>query len=272
MKKNKARLDSLLFDNEMVESRTKAKSLIMSGVVYVDNIIIDKPGTMVNKDSKIKIKDNRTMYVSRGGLKLAKALEYFKIDVRGKIAADIGASTGGFTDCLLRSGVSKIYSIDVGYGQFAWRLRNDSRVVLMERTNIRYVTPDMFQDKIDFAAIDVSFISLTKVLPPVIELLTDNGEIVCLIKPQFEAGKEKVGKKGVIRDPAIHKEVISFLIKFIKEESGLTIKGLTFSPLKGPEGNIEYLIYITNDSNHTENYDLTILIEKTVEEAHLYDY
>ncbi|MCK9216738.1 MAG: TlyA family RNA methyltransferase [Firmicutes bacterium] len=271
MKKNKVRLDVLLFNKGLAESRAKAKSLIMSGIVYVDNQIIDKAGTMITEDSNVEIKNNKLIYVSRGGLKLAKALEYFRIDVKNKIAADIGASTGGFTDCLLQNGVSKIYSIDVGYGQFAWKLRNDSRVILFEKTNIRYVTPDMFRDKIDFAAIDVSFISLTKVLPSVIELLADNGEIVCLIKPQFEAGKDKVGKKGVIKDPEVHKEVIMLLAKFIREKLNLAIKNLTYSPIKGPEGNIEYLIHIVKDSSFEKIIDLDKLIDNIVKEAHLYN-
>lgn len=269
MKKNKVRLDILLFNKGLVESRAKAKSLIMSGIVYVNNQIVDKPGTMTADDSSIEVKNNKLIYVSRGGLKLEKALEYFKINVKNKIAADIGASTGGFTDCLLQNGVSKVYSIDVGYGQFAWKLRNDSRVTLFERTNIRYVTPDMFQDKIDFAAIDVSFISLTKVLPPVIDLLADKGEIVCLIKPQFEAGREKVGKKGVIKDPGVHKEVIVHLAKYIEEELNLTIKNLTYSPIKGPEGNIEFLIHIVKGSSSEKIVDLDKLIDNIVKEAHL---
>ena len=244
MIKPKIRLDILLFERGLAESREKARALIMSGVVYADGSMIDKPGTKIPAEADIDIKGNKLMYVSRGGLKLSKALEYFEIDVRGKIAADIGASTGGFTDCLLQNGASVVYAIDVGYGQLAWKLRNDSRVIVMERTNIRYVKPEMLSDELDFATIDVSFISLTKVLPAVKELMSDDGEIICLIKPQFEAGRENVGKKGVVRDPNIHVKVIVFLCDHFKEKLGLKLKGLTYSPIRGPEGNIEYLVYL----------------------------
>ncbi len=244
MNKPKVRLDILMFERGLAESREKARALIMSGVVFVDSRKADKPGTKISEESRIDIKGNKLIYVSRGGLKLFKALEYFEIDVRGKIAADIGASTGGFTDCLLQNGASRVYAIDVGYGQLAWKIRNDSRVVVMERTNVRYVKPEMLSDKLDFVAIDVSFISLTKVLPAVRELMSENGEIICLIKPQFEAGKEKVGKKGVVKEPATHVEVIHFLCNHIREELSFKFKGLTYSPIRGPEGNIEYLIYL----------------------------
>ncbi len=270
MEQDKVRLDVLLLDKGLVESREKARALIMSGVVYVGGNIIDKSGTKVSKNSKIEIKGNPLAYVSRGGLKLSKAIKYFDIDVKGMITADIGASTGGFTDCLLQNGAAKVYSIDVGYGQLAWKLRNNNRVVVMERTNIRYVTPEMLQDKIDFVTIDVSFISLTKVIPVVKELLIDRGEIICLIKPQFEAGREKVGKKGVVKDPKIHKEVINSVCKFCMEKVNLKIKGLTYSPIKGPEGNIEYLLYLkkTDDSDIMEG--LEDLIDSVVSEAHNY--
>lgn len=270
MEQDKSRLDILMVDKGFVESREKARALIMSGVVYVNGTIIDKSGTKISKTSEIEIKGKQLGYVSRGGLKLAKAIEYFSIDVSGMIAADIGASTGGFTDCLLQNNASKVYSIDVGYGQLAWKLRNDSRVVTMERTNIRYVTPEMLQDKIDFATIDVSFISLTKVLPVVIKLLSDNGQIVCLIKPQFEAGKGKVGKKGVVKDPNIHKEVISTVSDFCINELCMTIIGLTYSPIKGPEGNIEYLLYIAKSTNPMEMAPIEELIDSVVSEAHFY--
>lgn len=270
MEQDKLRLDILLANKGLAESREKARALIMSGVVYVNGTVIDKSGTKISKDSKIEIKGNQLGYVSRGGLKLSKALEYFEIDVSGMIAADIGASTGGFTDCLLQNSVSKVYSIDVGYGQLAWKLRNDNRVVVMERTNIRYVTPDMLQDKIDFVTIDVSFISLTKVLPVVVGLLGDSGKMICLIKPQFEAGREKVGKKGVVKDPNVHKEVIRKIWDFCIKELNLIVKGLTYSPIKGPEGNIEYLLYIVKPSNSMIMSRVEEVIDSVVSEAHNY--
>lgn len=268
MAKDKTRLDILLYEKGLTESREKARALIMSRIVYVNGSIIDKPGTRVLKESKLEIKGNKLIYVSRGGLKLNKALEYFNIDVKGMIAADIGASTGGFTDCLLQNGAAKVFSIDVGYGQLAWKLRNDNRVITMERTNIRYVTPDMLTDKIDLATIDISFISLTKVLLAVKKLLTDNGKIICLIKPQFEAGREQVGKKGVVKDPKVHKKVIETICDFCIEKVGLKIKGLTYSPIKGPEGNIEYLLYLIKKDNSKIIESLEELIEFVVTEAH----
>lgn len=268
MAKDKIRLDILLYEKGLTESREKARALVMSGIIYVDGNIIDKPGTRVLKDVKLEIKGNKLSYVSRGGLKLSKALEYFNIDVKGMIAADIGASTGGFTDCLLQNGAIKVFSIDVGYGQLAWKLRKDNRVITMERTNIRYVTPEMLSDKIDLATIDISFISLTKVLLAVKRLLTDDGEIICLIKPQFEAGREQVGKKGVVRDPRVHKEVIKIICNFCIDELDLKIKGLTYSPIKGPEGNIEYLLYISKKDDSIIIEQLEELIEFTVAEAH----
>lgn len=267
MDRKKIRLDVLMLNKGLAESREKIRALIMSGIVYVDGIKADKPGTRFSEDVNIDIKGNKLTYVSRGGLKLSKALEHFKIDVRDKITSDIGASTGGFTDCLLQNGATKVYAIDVGYGQLAWKLRNDSRVVVMERTNVRYVTPSMFQEKIDFATIDVSFISLTKVLPAVSVLMSDKGEIVCLIKPQFEAGKDKVGKKGVVREPEIHIEVITYLFKYFEEILKIGIKGLTYSPIKGPEGNIEYLVYLRKDISQTMASS-DISISEVVKEAH----
>lgn len=204
----KERLDVMMVNRGLAESREKAKAIIMSGIVYVDNIKEDKAGSTFDEKAQIEVRGNTLKYVSRGGLKLEKAMDCFGVSLAGKVAMDVGSSTGGFTDCMLQNGAVKVYSVDVGHGQLAWKLRNDERVVCMEKTNIRYVTPDDIEDRIEFASIDVSFISLTKVLPPVKELLTDDGEIVCLIKPQFEAGREKVGKKGVVRDQKVHVEVV----------------------------------------------------------------
>ncbi len=237
----KERLDILLTTRNLASSRERAKRLIMAGSVLVKGQKIDKAGTMVPEDAEIRILGDDLPYVSRGGLKLEKAVEAFRLSLEGRIAADIGASTGGFTDCMLQKGAVKVYAIDVGYGQLAWKLRTDERVVNMERTNIRYVTPDQLEDQPDFASIDVAFISLTKVLPVVYQLLSPHGECIALIKPQFEAGRENVGKKGVVRDPAIHLEVIRRVIDFALD-TGFSVEGLTFSPVKGPEGNIEYLV------------------------------
>ena len=240
----KERLDVMMVNRGLAESREKAKAIIMSGIVYVDNIKEDKAGSTFDEKAQIEVRGNTLKYVSRGGLKLEKAMDCFGVSLAGKVAMDVGSSTGGFTDCMLQNGAVKVYSVDVGHGQLAWKLRNDERVVCMEKTNIRYVTPDDIEDRIEFASIDVSFISLTKVLPPVKELLTDDGEIVCLIKPQFEAGREKVGKKGVVRDPAVHKEVIEMVISYAKSIS-FGVRHLEFSPIKGPEGNIEYLVHLS---------------------------
>jgi 23S rRNA (cytidine1920-2'-O)/16S rRNA (cytidine1409-2'-O)-methyltransferase len=239
----KQRIDVLLVEKGLVESREKAKSIIMSGQVYVDNQKVDKPGTKVDTGSTIEARGAVLRYVSRGGLKLEKALQQFNIDLNGKIAMDIGASTGGFTDCMLQNGAKKVYAVDVGYGQLAWQLRQDNRVVNMERTNIRYVESSQIEDEIDFASIDVSFISLKLVLPVAKNLLKYGGEIVCLIKPQFEAGRDKVGKKGVVRDQEVHFEVIKNIISFARSIE-LSVFGLNFSPIRGPEGNIEYLLYV----------------------------
>lgn len=240
----KERLDVLIHRQGLTESREKASSQIMSGIVYVNGIKVDKPGTKLPMNSKIEIRGDAMPYVSRGGLKLEKALREFNLKLQDKVAMDIGASTGGFTDCMLQNGAAKVYSIDVGYGQLAWSLRTDSRVVCMERTNIRYVTPEAIGEYADFASIDVSFISLKKVLPAVKQLLKENSEIVCLIKPQFEAGREKVGKKGVVRDKQVHMDVIESIVEFCRNEMKLAVLGLSYSPIKGPEGNIEYLLYI----------------------------
>ena len=251
----KERLDVLLVKRNLAESREKAKALIMSGIVYVNGQKEDKAGTTFEETAPIEVRGSTLKYVSRGGLKLEKAMDRFGVRLDGKICMDVGASTGGFTDCMLQNGAVKVYSVDVGHGQLAWKLRNDERVVCMEKTNIRYVTPEDIADPIGFASIDVSFISLTKVLGPVKALLEDNGQIVCLIKPQFEAGKEKVGKKGVVRDSAVHKEVIEKIHNFVLEQ-GFSVIDITFSPVKGPEGNIEYLIYIRK-SEHPEDMSHT---------------
>ncbi len=263
----KQRLDVLIYNLGLAASREKASSQIMSGIVYVNGVKVDKPGTKLSTDSKIEIRGASMPYVSRGGLKLEKALKEFGLDLKGKTALDIGSSTGGFTDCMLQNGAAKVYAIDVGYGQLAWSLRNDSRVVCMERTNIRYVTPEAIGEYADFASIDVSFISLTKVLPAVKKLMKENGEIVCLIKPQFEAGREKVGKKGVVRDINVHIEVIEKITEFCRNEMMFSILGLSFSPIKGPEGNIEYLLYISVDKI-TDNTVQEPDIDRVVSEAH----
>lgn len=247
----KKRLDVLLFEKGMVPSRERAKAIIMSGIVYVNNQKADKAGMSIPEDAEIEIRGKTNSFVSRGGLKIEKALNYFQIDPKDLCVMDIGASTGGFTDCLLTRGARKVYSIDVGYGQLAWKLRQDPRVVCMERTNIRYVTPEQLDDVPDFAVIDVSFISLKLVLPVVSNLLQEHGRIACLIKPQFEAGKGKVGKKGVVRDPEIHLEVLQSFIENA-HEAGFHVYSLTFSPIKGPEGNIEFLGYLGKDGEDAE--------------------
>ncbi len=258
----KKRLDVLLFEKGMVPSRERAKAIIMSGIVYVNNQKVDKAGMSIPEDAEIEIRGKTNSFVSRGGLKIEKALNYFQIDPKDLCVMDIGASTGGFTDCLLTRGARKVYSIDVGYGQLAWKLRQDPRVVCMERTNIRKVTPDMLDDVPDFAVIDVSFISLKLVLPVVAQLLSEHGRIACLIKPQFEAGKGKVGKKGVVREPEIHLDVLNAFVENA-HEAGFHIYNLTFSPIKGPEGNIEFLGYIGKDGE-----DADIDTAALVEEAH----
>jgi len=263
----KERLDVLLVKKGYFESREKARSSIMAGIVYIEGEREDKPGSRFNEECRIDIKENINPYISRGGLKLEKALKAFDIVLRGKTAIDIGASTGGFTDCMLKSGAVKVYAIDVGYGQLAWVLRNDERVVNMERTNIRYVKPEDIGTSADFASIDVSFISLKKVLPAVKELLCDCGEVLCLIKPQFEAGRDKVGKHGVVRDIEIHSHVVRDIIAF-SIENGFKIKGLTFSPIKGPEGNIEYLLYISKSEGIVEMDEMNETITETINKSH----
>ncbi|MDF2819664.1 MAG: putative hemolysin [Clostridiales bacterium] len=263
----KERLDVLLVERNLAESREKAKTIIMSGNVFVDGQREDKAGTNINTEAIITIKENPLKYVSRGGLKLEKAMANFDILIEGKICMDVGASTGGFTDCMLQNGATKVYSVDVGYGQLAWKLRQDERVVCMEKTNVRYMTPDKLQELVSFASIDVSFISLLLVLGPVRDILEDDGQIVALIKPQFEAGREKVGKKGVVREKAVHIEVIDKVINYALK-NGFCVKNLEFSPIKGPEGNIEYLVHL-NKSSEIQNYeDLCINIAEVVAKAH----
>ena len=251
----KKRLDMMLVERALAPSREKAKAYIMAGQVYVDGQKEDKAGSMFTETVKVEVRGNTLPYVSRGGLKLEKAMNEFDVSLEGKVCMDVGASTGGFTDCMLQNGGVKVYSIDVGYGQLDWKLRNDPRVVCMEKTNIRYVVPEDIQEKPAFSSIDVSFISLTKVLGPVRNLLTEDGEIVCLIKPQFEAGREKVGKKGVVRDFAM--------------SISLEPCHLSFSPIKGPEGNIEYLLHLKKRLEGTEVPDsLTVKVEDVVAQAH----
>ena len=235
----KIRLDVFLTERGLAQSRERAKAIIMSGKVFIDGIRAEKPGMLVREESNIEIRGG-SGYVSRGGLKLEKALKFFDVSPNGKVCIDCGASTGGFTDCLLKNGARMVYAVDVGYGQLAWSIRNDPRVITMERTNIRYATADMFEIKPEFAVIDVSFISLKLVLPVIRGLLEDDGEVLCLIKPQFEAGREKVGKKGVVREPETHREVLDAFVQNAGQ-AGFLVRGLTYSPLKGPEGNIEYL-------------------------------
>lgn len=242
--KEKERLDLLLTEKGLCDSRSRAQAIIMSGEVYVDGQKCDKAGTAVDRNAVIEVRGNSCPYVSRGGLKLEKAMCDFGIDPTGYVCSDSGASTGGFTDCLLQRGASKVYAIDVGYGQLAWRIRTDPRVVCMERTNIRYVTPDMFGQPLDLSVVDVSFISLKLVLPAIQALLKPTGQVVCLIKPQFEAGKDKVGKKGVVRDPAVHAEVLQAFLA-LAQSLHFTVKNLTYSPVKGPEGNIEFLGHLS---------------------------
>ena len=263
----KKRLDMLMMERALAPSREKAKAYIMAGDVYVDGQKEDKAGTMFPETVKIEVRGNTLPYVSRGGLKLEKAMKNFDVTLDGKVCMDVGASTGGFTDCMLQNGAVKVYSIDVGYGQLDWKLRNDPRVVCMEKTNIRYVVPEDLGEPADFSSIDVSFISLTKVLLPVRNLLTDEGEIVCLIKPQFEAGREKVGKKGVVRDPAVHKEVIEMVISYAKSIS-FGVRHLEFSPIKGPEGNIEYLVHLVRLPDGVTEEETNVDVDAVVKSAH----
>lgn len=260
------RLDVELVNRGLVESRERAKAYIMSGIVYVDGEKALKAGDKVKEGVLIEIRGSTIPYVSRGGLKLEKAIDVFSIDLDNKICVDVGASTGGFTDCMLQNGAKKVYSIDVGYGQLAWKLRTDERVVNIERTNIRYLDTDVFEDKIDFSSIDVSFISLKLVLPVVYDFLSENGYVVALIKPQFEAGREEVGKKGVVREKSIHKKVILNCLEYAKN-SGFSIVNLDYSPIKGPEGNIEFLALLSKKSVLENNVDETI-IDSVIDNAH----
>lgn len=267
-KQKKQRLDVLLVEKGLAESREKAKAILMAGIVYVDGNKEDKAGTTFAPDVQIEVKGKTLPYVSRGGLKLEKAMQQFPITLSGKVCMDVGSSTGGFTDCMLQNGAVKVYAVDVGHGQLAWKLRNDPRVVCMEKTNIRYVTPEDIEERVDFSSIDVSFISLTKVLLPVKNLLTDEGQIVCLIKPQFEAGREKVGKKGVVRDRNVHEEVIEMVIAYAASID-LYPLALDFSPVKGPEGNIEYLLFLSkNKEDQKIMDDASIDIHAVVTASH----
>lgn len=262
----KERLDVLLVQRGLATSREKAKAVIMSGIVFVDGQREDKAGATFDAAVPIEVRGNTLRYVSRGGLKLEKAVEQFGVALENKICMDVGSSTGGFTDCMLQNGAVKVYSVDVGHGQLDWKLRNDDRVVVMEKTNIRYVTPDDMEDQLDFASIDVSFISLTKVLGPVRQLLKDQGEIVALIKPQFEAGREKVGKKGVVRDAKVHVQVIEMVTSFARQ-NGFALLHLDYSPIKGPEGNIEYLLHLKK-TEEQQPEEMPFTVSQVVERSH----
>lgn len=257
---NKTRLDVLLTERRLLDSRQKAQATIMSGIVFVDGKRVDKVGTMVSNYANIEIRGTTLKYVSRGGLKLEKAMQTFPLCLEGKVCADIGASTGGFTDCMLQNGAKKVYAVDVGYGQLDWKLRNDERVVCMERTNARYLTHEEIPEELDFASIDVSFISLKLIFPALYGLLREGGEIACLIKPQFEAGREKVGKKGVVRDPAVHLEVLEHFLIHAKDNH-FTVLGITYSPIRGPEGNIEYLGFLRRSDEEDAPVDLNAVVE-----------
>lgn len=262
----KKRLDAYLVDEGLISGRDLAKSIIMEGKVYVNNQKADKAGMQIGDKDKVEVRGQMQKYVSRGGLKLEKAMAVFPVKLEGKTAMDIGASTGGFTDCMLQNGAARVFAVDVGYGQLAWKLRTDERVVNMERTNIRNVTAENIGCRLDFASVDVAFISLELVLPVAKQLLKEGGEIVALVKPQFEAGREKVGKKGVVREPSVHKEVLEKIVNFA-QNNGFTVLGLEFSPIKGPEGNIEYLMYAKNEEG--EKTDFAPLINSLVERSHL---
>ncbi len=267
MAADKERLDILITQRNLAESRERAKAYIMAGVVYVDGQKEDKPGLKVKLSADIEVRQ-KMKYVSRGGLKLEKAMLSFPITLEDKIGMDVGASTGGFTDCMLQNGALKVYAIDVGYGQLAWKLRQDERVICMEKTNMRYVTHEQIPEEIDFSSIDVSFISLTKILTPVYNLLKDGGEVVALIKPQFEAGREQIEKHGVVKNPKIHEQVI-YLVWDYAVSIGFSVEGLSFSPIKGPEGNIEYLIYLKKATqSEAEMIDQTQSIEEIVKQSH----
>ena len=258
----KTRLDVLLTERGLCESRQKAQATIMAGLVFVDGQRSDKPGTPVAEDASVEVRGHALRYVSRGGLKLEKAMQTFPITLEGKVCADIGASTGGFTDCMLQNGAAKVYAVDVGYGQLDWKLRSDERVVCLERTNARYLTREQIPVELDFASIDVSFISLKLIFPALYALLREGGEVACLIKPQFEAGREKVGKKGVVRDPKVHLEVLESFLAFVPG-AGYTVMGLDYSPIKGPEGNIEYLGYLRKGSHDAPQLDPAAVVAQS---------
>ena len=260
----KERLDVLLVKRNLAESREKAKAIIMSGCVFVEGQREDKAGTTFSDEVSIEIKGHTLPYVSRGGLKLEKAMDKFEVDVKDKVCTDVGASTGGFTDCMLQNGAKKVYAIDVGRGQLAWKLREDPRVVCMERTNARYLSHEQISDELDFASIDVSFISLKLILPAVAGILKDGGCVASLVKPQFEAGREKVGKKGVVRDPTVHKEVLEHYLEHA-QEAGFGVLGLTYSPIRGPEGNIEYLGFLKKGAEAAQTFDLDALVAESHE-------
>ena len=259
----KKRLDVLLTERGLQESRQRAQAVIMSGEVFVNGQRVDKPGTAVAEDARIEVRGGTLAYVSRGGLKLEKAMAAFPIDLNGAVCADIGASTGGFTDCMLQNGAEKVYAVDVGYGQLAWKLRSDERVVCLERTNARYLTHQEIPEEPDFSSVDVSFISLKLILPAIAGVLRDGGQVVCLIKPQFEAGREKVGKKGVVRDPAVHREVLEHFLEHAKENN-FTVIAITYSPIRGPEGNIEYLGFLEKNAGREGTLvDIPALVEES---------
>ncbi|MDO4482125.1 MAG: TlyA family RNA methyltransferase [Bacillota bacterium] len=264
----KERLDILLVQKGYTESREKAKRIIMSGVVFVGGQRVDKAGTQVQEDAEITVKGSVCPYVSRGGMKLEKAVNQFGIELENCICMDMGASTGGFTDCMLQNGALKVYSVDVGYGQLDWKLRTDERVINMEKTNIRYMDPEQISDIIDFISIDVSFISLTLILPVAEKILKSNGKLVCLVKPQFEAGREQVGKKGIVKEKAVHREVILKVAQFAGN-LGFSVEGITFSPMTGAKGNIEFLLYMSKEDSRFMSFDeVEKETDRVIEEAH----
>jgi 23S rRNA (cytidine1920-2'-O)/16S rRNA (cytidine1409-2'-O)-methyltransferase len=260
------RLDLLLVEKGMVESREKAKALIMAGKVFGKNVRLDKPGMLVEEDAELVLKGEVHPYVSRGGLKLAKAVREFSLDLREKVVADIGASTGGFTDCSLQNGAARVYAIDVGYGQLDWKLRSDPRVVCLERTNARFLQRESLPEKVDWVVCDVSFISLAKIFPAMLNILREQGEVLALIKPQFEAGRENVGKNGVVRDPAIHEKVLSSILEKAESE-GLVVKGLSYSPIRGPEGNIEFLVWLQKNGSEENAFNWRSIVTELVRQA-----
>ena len=258
----KIRLDILLVERGLQETRQRAQAVIMSGQVFVNGQRLDKPGTAVDRSAQIEIRGETLRYVSRGGLKLEKAMALWPIALEDAVCMDVGASTGGFTDCMLQNGAKKVYAVDVGYGQLAWKLRSDERVVCLERTNARYLSHELIPEEPDFSSVDVSFISLKLILPAIAGVLRDGGQAVCLVKPQFEAGREKVGKKGVVRDPAVHLEVLERFLEHAGE-SGFAVLDLTFSPIRGPEGNIEYLGWLEKGPGEKKTFDLQALVEES---------